>query len=260
VKAFSLVLCLWSVAACRPPEAPETLDDLASFLFAHTWDEDEAYLQPGLENLMVWLDANFDQTSEGYEVTNITPEAVASVAGEDRVLEGLIGAAVGYDIAYPLADVVDVMLFEDPMEVYPGDYEFYDREFLSDTECFKERTCMHLENQIHLAANYPLGIVGESHTQMQNHWVETEAGMAYVHRNWTRWEPTISVDWLIIHQQYYMAVTLPKKDGTTRRLAAMWLDAEILNAGIPDAMALSMTIDTMASTGDKVAAYLAQSE
>jgi hypothetical protein len=133
VKAFSLVLCLWSVAACRPPEAPETLDDLASFLFAHTWDDDETYLQPGLENLMVWLDANFDQTSEGYEVTNITPEAVASVAGEDRALEGLIGAAVGYDIPYPLADVVDVMLFEDPMEVYPGDYEFYDREFLTDT-------------------------------------------------------------------------------------------------------------------------------
>ena len=67
--------------------------------------------------------------------------------------------------------------------------------------------------------------------------------MAYIHRNWTRWEPDISVDWLIIRQQYYMAVTLPKKDGTSRRLAAMWLDAEVLNAGIPDTMALSMTID-----------------
>lgn len=256
------VLFFWALAgvACRPPEAPETLDDLASFLFAHTWDDDEDYLQPGLENLMLWLDTNFEQTSEGYEVTNITPDAVASVAGEERKLEGLIGAAVGYDIPYPLLDVVDAMLFADPMEVYPGDFEFYDRDFIGDLDCFKARECSRIELQIHLAANYPLGIVGESHTQMQNHWVETDAGLALVHRNWTRWEPKISVDWLIIHQQYYVATTLPKKDGTTRRLAALWLDAEILNANIPEALALNMTIDTMAKTGDQVAAYLAQSE
>ena len=42
--------------ACRPPEAPETLDDLASYLFEHTWDEDERYLQPGLSNLEAWLE------------------------------------------------------------------------------------------------------------------------------------------------------------------------------------------------------------
>jgi hypothetical protein len=57
-----------------------------------------------------------------------------------------------------------------------------------------------------------------------------------------------------------LGVTLPKKDGTTRRLAALWLDAEILNATIPEAMALKMTIDTMAKTAEQVSAYLAQSE
>lgn len=251
-------LFLWAAVccSCRPPEAPETLDELASYLFEHVWDDDEDYLQPGLENLVVWLDAHFEETSVGYEVTNLDPDAVASVTGEPRNLEGLIGAAVGYDVGFSPEEVVDVMVFHDPLEVYPGDYEEYTREYLSDTECFKERTCSKLSYNVHLVANYPLGITGESDTHVQYHWVELENGPAAIYRNWTRWSPEISADWLKVKQQYYLSATLPKADGTTRRIAAMWLEAEIVNANIPESMALNMTIDTMAKAGGQMESYL----
>jgi hypothetical protein len=111
-----------------------------------------------------------------------------------------------------------------------------------------------------LIANYPLGITGESHTHVQYHWVELENGPAAIYRNWTRWTPDISVDWLKVEQQYFLSATLPKKDGTSRRIEAMWLQAELLNASIPEAMALNMTIDTMAKTGDYLEAYMTDPE
>ena len=54
------------------------------------------------------------------------------------------------------------------------------------------------------------------------------------------------MDWLKVTQQYYLAVTLPQEDGRTRRVESMWMEAELLNANIPEGMALNMTIDTMA--------------
>lgn len=256
-KGIGLVLGAFVVVGCRPPEAPETLDELASFLFEHTWDDDESYLEPGLINLQEWLEDGFAETSKGYEVTNISPEAVASVALEERDLTDLIGAAVGYDVALPADQVVDLMLFEDPVEMFPGDFDKYEREFLSDSDCFRNYECSTLELYVSVVANYPLSITGTSDTHMQYHWVELETGRAAVQRSWTRWEPDISVDWLRVVQQYYLAVTLPKADGTTRRLEAMWLQAEILNADIPESMALNMTIDTMAKTGEQLEAYVA---
>ena len=73
--------------ACGPPEAPETLDDLSSFLFEHVWDEDEAYLEVGIANLSTWLETNFEATHEGYSVQNLSQEAVESLEGDERYHE-----------------------------------------------------------------------------------------------------------------------------------------------------------------------------
>ena len=57
-----------------------------------------------------------------------------------------------------------------------------------------------------------------------------------------------------------MAVSMPKADGTTRRVEAMWVKAEIGSADVPEGMALNMTIDTMLSTGPKLEAYFENKE
>ena len=63
------------------------------------------------------------------------------------------------------------------------------------------------------------------------------------------------MSWLTVDQQYYMAVSFPKADGTTRRVESMWVKAELGNADVPEGMALNMTIDTMLETGPKLEAY-----
>ena len=56
-------------------------------------------------------------------------------------------------------------------------------------------------------------------------------------------------------QHYYMAVSIPKADGTTRRVEAMWVKSEIGDADVPEGMALNMTINTMKETGPQLEAY-----
>ena len=246
--------------ACRPPEAPESLDELSSFLFEHVWDADEAYLEVGLENLDAWLDENFEDIHEGYEVTNLSQEAVTSLEGDERSVDGLLGAAVGYDVAYPTEDIVLAMVFEDPLVLYPGDYEEYNRDYTTDTECFKTRDCLILEYNQHVIVNYPLGIQIDAESRTQYHWVETSKGWAAVYRNWSRSPPDINKSWLTVDQQYFVAVSLPKGDGTTRRVEAMWVKAEIGDADVPESMALNMTINTMKETGPQLEAYFQAQE
>jgi len=243
------------LVACGPPEAPETLDDLSSFLFEHVWDADEAHLEVGIQNLTDWLESNFEETADGYEVTNLSQEAVSTLEGDDRSVEGLMGAAVGYDVAYPSEDIVLAMAFEDPLLLWGDDYETYTRDYQSDTECFKTRECMTLEFYQHVIANYPLGIEVDAESRTQYHWVETEHGWSGVYRNWSRSPPIINKSWLTVDQQYYMAVSIPKADGTTRRVEAMWVKAEIGDADVPEGMALNMTINTMKETGPQLEAY-----
>jgi len=259
VKPYTLLFPAFFVA-CGPPEAPKTLDDLSSFLFEHVWDANEDYLVVGIENLDTWLKDNFESTEDGYSVTNLTQEAVATLEGDGRSVEGLMGAAVGYDVPYPAEDIVLAMAFDDPMLLYPGDYEVYTRDYKSDTECFKTRDCMTLEFFQHVQAFYPLGIEIETDSRTQYHWVETEHGWSGVYRNWSRSPPTINKSWLTVDQQYYMAVSIPKADGTTRRVEAMWVIAEIGDASVPEGMALNMTIDAMKTTGPKLTAYFASLE
>ena len=75
-RSFSLAAAL-ALVACGPPEAPETLDDLSSFLFEHVWDEDEEYLEVGLANLSAWLDDNFEANTDEDALDADTQEAAA---------------------------------------------------------------------------------------------------------------------------------------------------------------------------------------
>ena len=38
-----------------------------------------------------WLEDNFEATHEGYGVTNLSQEAVSSLEGDTRTVEGLMG-------------------------------------------------------------------------------------------------------------------------------------------------------------------------
>jgi hypothetical protein len=256
MKYLAISFLALSLLACRPPQAPETLDDLSSFLYEHTWDEDAEYLSVGLDNLEVWLQSHMSELGEGYEVTNLSQEAVSSLEGDDRDVTGLIGAAVGYDIEFPVEDVIMAMVYDDPSIMYPELYDYYDRTFLQGEDCFATRECSRVEFDVHSRQYMPLGIELEATFRTQYHWVDLESGPAVVQRVWTREPPIINKDWLTVDQEYFLSVMMSLPDGRSRRIASMWVIAELGNIDVPEGMALSITIDSMLETQDLLNEYL----
>ncbi len=262
---FLNLLLLAAVGCKRPPDAPNTLDDLASYLYEHVMDEEE-YLVAGIDNLETWLtldneaeefETNLDSTAEGYTVTNLSTEAVVSLDGVERDLNNLLGAAVGYDIALDVEQVIDALIGQDMMEVFPGNYQSYERTFEdeSDRDCFLNGECDSVQFEIRVVADYPLNLTVDAESVVQYRRVELEDGRkAVVQRTWMSKPGEASVDWIQLEQQYFLAVHLPQDTGM-RRVEAMWVKASLGNGPVPEDMALALAVDTMRDTGKNLEAY-----
>ena len=156
-----------------------------SYLFEHHQERSTAALRQGTENLDAWLLNNQDETWEGFEVSPLSNEQVAALDGTERDLTNLIGVAVGYDIPYPVREVMEVILFAEPIEFNQGDIIEYERTVVENTEeCFAERSCESLSYITEALGNYPLGLEVRSKTMNQYRWVDTDMGEVIIQRTW----------------------------------------------------------------------------
>ena len=254
--AGALCIALLSVGCKPPPDAPHDLDALASYLFEHLMDDDSAPLEVGLGNLDVWLDAHFEETSEGYKVTGLTEEAAATLGVDVPDLTNQIGAAVGYDIAYPLDDVIHTLLLAPRDELWgeDGEENVFVRTHLSDVECFVEGDCEYYAYDAYIENYYPLGVSVKMDYRGQYRWVNTRMGRAIVQRTFLTGETDVTPEWLKLLFQSFVAIMFPK-DGDTRRLESGWLVVELGEAGIPEDFALNYAIDMMKEQGEQITNY-----
>jgi len=255
------------------PDAPEALDDLASFLYEHTMDDEDDYLEVGIENLNTWLAAefvpdeendeafssNFEATAEGYSVTNLTVEAVKSLDGVERNLDDLLGAAVGYDMDLTVEQINEALIRDDMQQVFPDKYQSYERTFVdgSDRDCFLEKRCDRLEYDISVVADYPLNLTVDADSRVHYRRVTLEDGSDVVlQRTWMLEPGEASADWIELEQQYYFAAHLDQGAGA-RRIDVTWVKATLGNTPVPEDMAISLTVDSMRNTGADLEAYYA---
>jgi len=254
----SALLMLTVAVGCKaPPPAPEELDELCAYLFAHAADEDTRELEQGLQNMDTWMLANLEDTLDGYSVTNLSDAAVEVLDDRNHNTEDMIGAAVGtisegYS-PYPFAIALTV---EDPVEVIPGSHEDYERTFIGDEQCFADMECDSLETTNHLWDNYP--IIGDVDSENYSYfrWVESEGGLAMVQRSWLTRPSDVEWDNFELHDQYYLNLLLPYGDGGTLTLQSMWVDATLGDSSVPEAMALNLVVSQMQSVYEDVEAFL----
>ncbi len=253
-SALALSLLL---VGCGPPPAPVELDELCAYLFAHTADDDKRELEAGLVNLDAWMNANLEDTLDGYQVTNLSETAVEVLDDRNHNTEDMLGAAVGvivesYDpYAFSVALTVD-----DPVDVVPGAHEDYERTFLSDTECWVDLSCDYLETENHLWDNYP--IIGDVDSENYSYfrWVELDTGLAMVQRSWLTRPSDVEWDSFELHDQYYLNVLVPYGVGGTLTLQSMWVDATLGDSSVPESMALNLVIGQMQEVYEDVETYL----
>ena len=139
----------------------------------------------GTENLNAWLEDHKDDTWDGFEVSALSQEAVGALDDKERDLTDLVGVALGYDIAYSVDEVLDVIFFADPFEFNQGDIIEYERELVEGSEkCFVEKECDTLSYITSALGSYPLGLEVRSKTMNQYRWVSTDLGDVAVQRTW----------------------------------------------------------------------------
>lgn len=243
-----------SLGACRPTEAPATLDELSAYMFAHVADDDDEELVAGAENLRVWMDANMDATLDGYTINNLEQDAVDALPdGVERDLVDLLGAAVGNASVMDAEENTFAVTWPTQQDIYPDTYVSYDREFTENTrDCFLDHDCDWLVSQTQSVASYPLSIEMTMGFWAQYRWIEVEDGHALVYRTWLDGPAEISTDILTVDSQYYLGVIMPDGDRSVR-LMATWMVATIASASVPEGLALDMVIDSMveqAATSD----------
>ncbi|MDP6934594.1 MAG: hypothetical protein QGG40_16850 [Myxococcota bacterium] len=244
------------VTGCkRPPDAPNDLDALCGYLYAHALDEDPAELEAGLDNLAAWLDTQLDETLEGYTVSNLDQDTVDNLDEQTRDLDGLVGAAVGSESLHSAEDLLLALSIEDPMEVFPDAYEIYERTYVTDSDCFSDRSCDTLEVINYQTVNYPLGLQVTSESTGQYRWAEPSIGLSGIQRTWMNGPATVNVEWLDVEEQYYLNTFIPLGE-TTIRLQATWVIAEVSSSDVPENLALTTVVSTMQAWSEDLDAYL----
>lgn len=250
----------WTLLGCRrPPEAPSELNELAGFVFEHFRDEDTLDLAFGIDNLDTWLHGHIDETLDGYTVDDLKESVIDSVMPErEHDLDELGGASVAYLSEHTVRPIADALLLAEQEAVFPKSYDSHDRDYLTDPDCFMPHECDFVDTDNRVEASYPLGIHVSTHSQAQYRWVQygDPEKWAFLHRTWLVDPAEANVDWVDIHEQLYVGVTVEWEQGSAVRLGTTWIAADILDGVVSEGTALQIMIDSMSGEGEDLDSYL----
>ncbi len=252
-----LVLAL--VLGCaRPVEAPQELDVLVGFLFAHAMDEDPAELAAGGENLATWMDTRLQETLEGYAVRTLDESTLDGLDDEDRSASGLVGAAVGHESPHDPTTLTATHLTTDPL-VRDGEAVLaYRREDHGDLGCFLDHRCDTFAYDSWVTTALPLSLQVSSHNYVQWRWFPMPDGEeALVQRNWMVGIADVNVDWLEVLAQYYVWVSIPEGEGS-RNMYATWAQTRLTGNDVPETLALNLAVDSMIGAADDLDAWIGE--
>lgn len=257
----SLMMVSTLLAACAsPPQAPDKLDELCAYTYGHFQDEDPAALESAVANLDAWLNDHFDEAAAGYVVNDLGSAEVDPLDAPNVDLSGLIGASVVTDIDHSVREVTEAIITVSPQEIYEDTYSAYDRDWLTDHDCFPPFNCEEANAFTHSESAWPMGLTVSVYLYQDYRWVETENGPAMLQRTWLSKPAESSADWLHIEAQYFMAVNLPQDDGSTHRLQAMWVVAQLGDNAVPESTALDLVIESMQGEDERLDTWLDQQE
>lgn len=246
------MLLLPLLLGCRaPPQAPETLDALMGYLYAHGDDEDPEAAVVAAENLGTWLDDHLEATLAGYQVDDLDPEVMAALTDEVPDPERLVGAAVGHASAWDAVTLGSTNAVSPGADLSDWGTEGAGRVYRSDPACFAARTCDTLVSEEWATDELPLGIVAETHWWQEWRWLELPAGPAMLQRWWIVEPIDFNVSFLAVDQQYYAWIFLPAAEGSVS-VQAVWIAATLTGAPVPETVALDLVVSNMSGTAENL--------
>ena len=253
------MIWLHILTGCRAIDAPEDFDALNSFLYEN-FHEPDRYLEQGLENLINWLPENEMDLAQGYRVSNLSAEAIATV-GQAAPTQ-LFGIGLSREYDHSVDDVAYACFGVDPEDLDPESETYNNREYQTDVDCFLAHECNLLQYTGEVQSFLPLGIEVVSYLFSEARWVETSIGTAYVQRRWLTEPPDVSVDWVNVESEYGVIITLPQSTDNepnakyVKRIESLWVNMSIDGLPVPEDLAVEMGLGSLRESIDRIDTYL----
>ncbi len=245
--------------SCTAINAPEDFDALNSFLYEN-FEAPDRYLEQGLENLIAWLPDNEEDLAQGYRVSNLSYEAIATT-GQAEPTE-LIGIGLSREYDHPVDAVAYASFAVDPEELNPEAEGYNNREYITDPACFLSHECAVVQYTGEVQSFLPLGVEVISHLFSEARWVETSLGTAYVQRRWLTQTPEVSVDWVNVESEYGVIITLPQPNGeeevaqNVKRIESLWINMSIDGLPVPEDLAVELGLGSLRDSIDRTDNWL----
>ena len=171
------MILLLSLACSAPVEAPEDFNELLSYLFEHTMNDDDTLIA-GANNLLDFAATNDEMLREGYAVDNLSQMALDSTGETFPTSEDTYGVTLQYSVGYSIENLAYANTAADGMEVYPANYLSYERENLTDVNCFLEKTCISFSYRSTILSSLPLGAEMLSSYISDIRWIDLDSPRA----------------------------------------------------------------------------------
>lgn len=247
--------------ACSAPiEAPEDLNDLLSYVFLHTMDEEEDQLRAGLDNMHLFAQENEEELQEGFTVKQLSQRALDSTPANFTEDPDLYGVAVQYDVPFSSRDIAYCNTAVNGAEVYSANYLSYEREHLSDLDCFLAQSCPTFRFQSTIKSSLPFGVEMLSRYINELRWVDYGDDMAFVQRSWMDGDAQSSADWANMTANFYIGVVFPTPSGQTQTVAASWAAILLGEFSVPEDIAKSQAIDGLKKNGADLTNWLTEND
>ncbi len=148
LRSFFLLPLSLLLLACPPPPvaAPASIDELAHWSFTTYEPGDptsDSLRAEAMDNLLAWQEQHVETGEEGGSLSDLTEEEISSLSS----LQGhpdpgeAVGVYIARQLPCTLEQVSAILLEPHQDEQYPGNYTSYQREFLSDSQCFLNESC-----------------------------------------------------------------------------------------------------------------------
>jgi hypothetical protein len=243
-------------SACTVTDAPDTLQQLAVFGFVH-FDGSARQQTDTVEGLIPLTDEHAEQLTEGFRIACLGTGDLEKVGVDGAEGGNIKGSAATIHMTSSLDDVARAWSHPHMDEVLDNTVEFEIEAEDGDRDCFLAHECDAYSYDGHRVLDMSIFGTATQDFHRDFAWVarEDDAGPAVLAvRELAPLGSEMSTDIVAVHQGYSYSMFLD--DDGTRRLDAIWIDAEAIGIDLPDAFALDFAVSSMEKTAQQVDAWV----
>jgi hypothetical protein len=248
---------IFFLTSCKPPiVAPEDIDSLLSYMYAEMAADNQEALLAGTNNLFSIVDSNRVGLEEGFAVSALSEKAVETTGESTDFIDDSYGVSLLKGVPFAVEDIAWCYSSVNLVDVY-DQYISYERELLSDLDCFLDKTCSSLRYRSIILGSLPLNVELTTVNIVEMQWLETERGTALLQRAWMEGEAEASADWADLQAQNYLEFSW-NTDSGSEILAASWAALQLGDAPLPEDTAKNLALNGLEENAESLSNYLAE--